>query len=93
LNETIARERSSIEDLLDDSPSLKNEIAGIIVRETPRTTTRVARSLRHYGETSPNTMALLENAKFSADQVLGDWFPGDDPNSVPLPWAGERDKR
>jgi hypothetical protein len=38
-------------------------------------------------------MALLENAKFSADQVLDDWFPGNDPNSVPLPGAGERGKR
>jgi hypothetical protein len=40
--ETIARERANIEDLLDDSPSFKNEIAGIIVRATPRTITRVA---------------------------------------------------
>jgi hypothetical protein len=88
--ETIARERASIEDLLDDSPSLKNEIAGIIVRETPRTTKRVVRSLRYYGETSPNTMALIENANFSEDQVLDDWFPGDDPNNSPLPGGGER---
>ncbi len=86
--ETVARERASIEDLLDDSPSLRNEIAEIIVRETLRITKRVARSLRHYGETSPNTMALIENAKFSEDQVLDDWFPSDDPDSAPLPGLG-----
>lgn len=88
--ETIACERASIEDLVDDSPSLRNEIAEIIVREVPRTTKRVARRLRHYGETSSNTMALIENADFSEDQVLDDWFPGDDPNSGPLPAGGER---
>lgn len=88
--ETIARERANIEDLLDDSPSLRNEIAGIIMREMPRTTKRVAQSLRHYGETTPDTMALIENANFSEDQVLDDWFPGDDPNSGPSPRDGER---
>ncbi|MBV8735823.1 MAG: DUF29 domain-containing protein [Alphaproteobacteria bacterium] len=91
--ETIARERASIEDLLDDSPSLRNELAETVMRETLRAVKRVARGLRHYGETSPNTMALIENAKFSEVQVLDDWFPGDDPNSVPLPGAGERGKR
>jgi Domain of unknown function DUF29 len=91
--ETIARERASIEDLLDDSPSLSNEIAEIIVRETPRTTKRVAQGLRHYGETSPDAMALIKNANFSEDQVLDDWFPGDDPNSDPPPEGGEREKR
>jgi hypothetical protein len=91
--ETIARERASIEDLLDDSPSLKNEIAEIVVRETLRAAKRVARSLRHYGETSLDAMALIENAKFSEDQVLDDWFPSDDSDGAPLPEAGERDER
>jgi hypothetical protein len=35
-------------------------------------------------------MALIENANFSEDQVLEDWFPGDDLNNGPLPGSGER---
>jgi Domain of unknown function DUF29 len=84
--DTIGRERRDIEELLDDSPSLRGRVASMIARETPRTIRLVARSLRNYGETNPETIARAEGASYTEDQVLGDWFPGDDP----LPADGER---
>jgi uncharacterized protein DUF29 len=84
--DTIGRERRDIENLLNDSPSLRPNVAGLIEREMPRTIRLVARSLRNHGETNPETIAMVEKANYTEDQVLGDWFPGD-----PLPAGGERE--
>lgn len=89
--DTIGRERRDIEDLLNDSPSLKAKVAGIIARETPRTIRLVARSLRNYGEVAPQTVARAERAGYTEEQVLGDWFPGDATHPDPLPASGERE--
>jgi len=48
--DTIGRERRDIEDLLNDSPSLRSGVAGMIAREMPRTIRLVARSLRNRGD-------------------------------------------
>ena len=85
--DTIGRERRDIEDLLNDSPSLRSRVAGMIAREMPRTIRLVARSLRNHGETNPETIARIERASYAEEQILGDWFPGD----APLPADGERD--
>jgi hypothetical protein len=88
--ETIARERVNIEDLLDDSPSLRNEVDGIIARAMTRAVELVTRSLRSCGEVTPETITPIENANYTEDQVLGDWFPDDLAGSSPLPLpAGE----
>ncbi|HXC15200.1 MAG TPA: DUF29 domain-containing protein [Stellaceae bacterium] len=87
--DTIGRERRDIEDLLNDSPSLRSGVAGMIAREMPRTIRLVARSLRNRGETNPETIARIERVSYAEEQILGDWFPGD----APLPADGERDQR
>jgi hypothetical protein len=48
----------------------------MIARETPRTTRLVIRSLSNHGETDPDTIARAAGARYSEEQVLGDWFPG-----------------
>jgi hypothetical protein len=89
--DTIGRERRDIEDLLNDSPSLRAKVASVIARETPGTIRLVARSLRSRGEANLETIARVERASYSEDQVLGDWFPRDAAQPDPLPANEERE--
>src|SRR5690349_13773749 len=52
--DTINRERLSIEDLLEDSPSLRRELPSMIERLKPRVARLVTSSLFGYGETGKN---------------------------------------
>jgi Domain of unknown function DUF29 len=88
--ETIAHERLNIEDLLDGSPSLRSDIYAMISRELSRTIKLVTRSLRDRGEATGETIARIETANYTDEQILGDWFPGDAPHPGPLPANGER---
>jgi len=81
--ETIGRERLNIEDLLKDSPSLGNELGSMIEYLKPRVARLATASLFGYGETARK----LPSPSYTAEQVLGDWFPGD----APLPAGGERE--
>jgi Domain of unknown function DUF29 len=80
--ETIARERSEIELLLNDSPSLRGETARIIAEGLPRVARLTTRVLSLHGENVGNVTA----PNYIEDQVLGDWFPGD----APLPASGRK---
>jgi hypothetical protein len=85
--DTVARERSDIERLIEDSPSLKGDVARMILDETSRAVRNATRALIRHGEGSPEAVAGLKAAHYTEDQVLGDWFPGEDP----LPAGGERE--
>jgi Domain of unknown function DUF29 len=82
--ETIARQRSEIELLLNDSPSLRRDVARIIAEEAPRVARLTTRVLRLHGEDVGN----LAVPTYTEEQVLGDWFPGE----APLPARGEREE-
>jgi len=85
--ETITRQRSEIELLLNDSPSLSGDVARMITEELPRVARLTTRLLRLQGEASSN----LAVPSYTEEQVLGDWFPGD----APLPAGaagGEREE-
>lgn len=75
--DTIARERSDIELLIEDSPSLRGETARMVVEETKRAVRNVARAHVRHGERSPETTARLSDTTYTEEQVLGDWFPRD----------------
>jgi uncharacterized protein DUF29 len=89
--ETIGRERSDIEILLDDAPSLRGEIGGMVEAQTVRATRHMTQTLRRRGEATPDVIGKIATAAYTVDQVLGDWFPGDTPNPNPLPADGERE--
>jgi hypothetical protein len=89
--ETVARERVMIEGLLEDSPSLKREIGGMIRRVLPRTIRLVTENMDLYDELSAETKAKLQNAKYRQSQILGRWFPAS--GQGPLPADGEREQR
>jgi hypothetical protein len=88
--ETIGRERSEIELLLDDSPSLKGGAAGIVAAQIPRAIKTITRSLRIHGEATREMVAKIATSNFSEEQVLGDWFPGGEPSPGPLARDEER---
>jgi len=90
--DTIARERSDIELLIEDSPSLTRDVARMVADETARAVRDATRALLRHGEGSPETIAGLRAARYTEEQVLGDWFPGDAaPHPDPLPAGGERE--
>ncbi len=84
--ETIARERSDIELVLNDSPSLKGDVARIIAEESSRVARVTSRMLRLYGEDVGNIAPT-----YTEEQVLGDGTPGifSRPHPDPPPLAGE----
>src|SRR6266436_1547004 len=71
--ETIARQRSDSELVLNDSPSLKGDVARIIAEESSRVARLTSRMLRLYGEDVGN----IAPPTYTEEQVLGDWYPGD----------------
>src|SRR5690242_11653695 len=71
--DTIGRERLNIQDLLQDSPSLRSQLWPIIEQLKPRVARLATSSLFGYGETVQN----LPVPNYTEDQLLGDWFPGD----------------
>jgi Domain of unknown function DUF29 len=81
--DTISRERLNVEDLLQDSPSLKSEVESMIEHLNPRVARLATASLFGYAE----TVKQLPLPTYTEEQVLGDWFPRD---GAPLPASGER---
>jgi hypothetical protein len=70
--ETIAQQRGDIERVLTDSPSLRPAIPTVIDKELGRARRVAALALAGYGEQSRVDLGSL---RYTADQVLGDWFP------------------
>ncbi len=67
--------RAAIELVLDDSPSLRREIDELIRKQTPSATKRAADDLTQHGEPAEAVRAQVEQGGFTAERVLGDWFP------------------
>jgi hypothetical protein len=78
---TIRRTRDDIEDLLNENPSLRQEVAGMIADAMLRAARRVADDLSERGEIDDTQYAAVETTSLSEDQVLSAWFP--DPVRIP----------
>jgi hypothetical protein len=70
--ESIQRQRNEIERLLADSPSLRRTVAGVIEAETDKARGLAALSPAGFAE---RPQVALEGLTYTAEQVLGDWFP------------------
>ena len=68
---TVVRERGTIEDLLDLSPSLRNAVPELVARAVRLARRVVERELADRGELAKR----LANLDYSPDQVLGEWLP------------------
>lgn len=71
--ETIIEQRTEIRRLLEDSPSLRRTVDSIIAKEISNAAYQASTAIRDHGEAP---LIDLESATYSADQVLGNWFPG-----------------
>jgi hypothetical protein len=72
---TIRDARVEIEDVLEESPSLRREIADIVAKQTHSAAKLAAADLDRHGERADTLSAILQRGGFTAEQVLGDWFP------------------
>jgi hypothetical protein len=72
---SILEARSEIEDLLQDSPSLRREVARIIAKELGVAVKLAIDDLRQHGEPTEDVQRRLGGGGFTDEQVLGDWFP------------------
>ncbi|HVC63786.1 MAG TPA: DUF29 domain-containing protein [Acetobacteraceae bacterium] len=70
--ETVAQQRGDIERVLADSPSLRPAIPMMIDKELGRAKRVAALALADYGE---QPRVDLGGLRYTAEQVLGDWFP------------------
>lgn len=73
--ETVLRERTHAEGLVDDSPSLRRELPKIVATELRRTRKLTLSLLAQYDEADPAMRAAIAAADYTADQVLGSWLP------------------
>jgi hypothetical protein len=72
---TVRDARIEIEDLLEGSPSLRREIDAVVKRQNISAAKLAAYDLEDRGEPAEAVWARLEKGGFTAEQVLGDWFP------------------
>jgi hypothetical protein len=78
---SIRRQRTEIDALLKDSPSLRREVLAIIQDETRRGGKNAVADLGEYGELPASgrkrlkAPSYLDLLSYTAEQVLGDWFP------------------
>jgi Domain of unknown function DUF29 len=67
--------RSEIDGVLSDSPSLRREVDRLVTDQLRVAAKLAANDLRNHGEPADAVWARLEKDGFTAEQVLGDWFP------------------
>jgi hypothetical protein len=61
--------------VLADSPSLKPQLDQFVSEESPGAIKRAVADLGEFGEVDAATQRALRQTRYTADQVLGDWFP------------------
>ena len=67
--------REEVEDILQDSPSLRREVAGLVAAQAARAAKMAADDLADHDESSDAIRAQLDKGGFTVEEVLGDWFP------------------
>lgn len=73
--DTIDRERREIKRLLKQNPSLRRDVPETIADEGPGAVEPTARSLERYGEADAAAVIRAAGTRYTAEQVLGDWWP------------------
>ncbi|MEO8716128.1 MAG: DUF29 domain-containing protein [Acetobacteraceae bacterium] len=70
--DTIRRTREEIAEILEDSPSLRREVPGMVARRLKAARGLVGANLADHGETP---LQDLEAIIFDEATILGDWLP------------------
>ena len=61
--------------MLRMSLSLKTELSSAIAEEVRRAARRAVSDLEKYGEVNPALSRQIRAEGFTAEQILGNWFP------------------
>ncbi len=79
---TIRRERSELRGILEDSPSLRREVANMLLRRADDAIEIAAQMLLKHGETEAAEAARLRRCGvgYEPEQVLDDWLPAQPPS-------------
>jgi hypothetical protein len=72
---TIIDARSQIEEVLSDSPSLRREVDRLVKDQLAAAAELASSDLGRHGEQPDLVRARLQKGGFTAEQVIGDWFP------------------
>ena len=72
---SVNEARSQIELLLEGSPSLRREVDSSIQKQVRAAAKLAAADLEQHREPAEVIRVQLEQVGFTAEQVLGDWFP------------------
>jgi hypothetical protein len=72
---TIRQARVEIGHILEDSPSLKHELASLISHEMKRAIEYAADDLQEFDKLSRLQLPSLRKVTYTPDQILGDWLP------------------
>ena len=73
--ETVTRARIEFEELIDESPSLKQRVEDWIDQQQPRAARLVLRNMADHSELSNPVETCIRERRYSAAETLGDWFP------------------
>jgi Domain of unknown function DUF29 len=73
--ESIVDARAEIEDLLEESPSLRTGLDRDVERQTQRGIVLALRDLGRHREIEAAAAAALRASSYTEEQILGDWFP------------------
>ena len=83
---TIRLARIQAEKRLQDNPSLRRQLRRIVERETRSGIEYAIADLEEHGEIDEVDANALRRLRYSAEQILGDWFP---PEPQERPRGGE----
>jgi len=72
--QTVRRARAAVDEVLEESPSLRPTLGALIKRALGRLPLLVANALADYAETP---RVNLHEIDYTIEQVLGPWLPGD----------------
>jgi Domain of unknown function DUF29 len=72
---TIRLARRQAQKRVDGSPSLRLELARLVEEETKRGIEYAIADLEEHGEIDEVEANVLQQARYTEEQVLGDWFP------------------
>jgi hypothetical protein len=72
---TVLDARTEITDVLRDSPSLRREVDDLIAEQLIVAAELGSADLSQHGEPAHAVHPRLEKRGFTAEQVIGDWFP------------------
>lgn len=75
--ESVVESRVEIRDLLEDNPSLKREVANFVEQQNAEGLELALDDLERYGEYQAARALRSAATRYTEEQILGPWFPGD----------------